>query len=386
MIPASVGLGAGPRPGEKLKTLRALPYRLPLRRPWRSARGLIHERRGWLVVAESKGRHGFGDCAPLVEAGTESAVEAGRSLRHWQRRLPGLPIDTALDLVTAGPPAAPAPRYAVECALLDLESRLAGVPMRRWILGPDAGPAPGPGPAPDPAPDRALGSIGVNAILGPITEVSEASLGWAIDSGFAILKVKVGCGEAEAEIARLADLAPRLPPGVRFRLDANGAWDRGTAEWVIAALNGLPVESLEEPLAHPDPAELVRLQAIAAFPLALDESLPRWARGPEQVPYPLRRAVIKPAVIGGVAATLGLAERLKDSGAEVVLTGVVESAAGLWATAQVAAAVGSPLPHGLATSDWLAEDLGEPPVPRDGRIHLPDAPGSGFIPLGRGTG
>lgn len=363
---ASVDLDPGSQARVKLGALHALPYRLPLRRPWQSARGLIRERRGWLVTAESNRRRGFGDCAPLIEAGTESAVEAEQSLRHWQERLPGLRIDSALDLVTAGPPTAPAARYAVECALLDLESRLAGVTMRRWILGPDTGPTPG--------------SIGVNAILGPIAEVSEASLGRAIDAGFFILKVKVGCGQAEAERARLADLAPRLPPGVRFRLDANGAWDRGTAERVIAALNGLPVESLEEPLARPDPAGLARLQAIASFPLALDESLARWVWEPEQGPYPLRRAVIKPAVIGGVAATLGLAERLRDSGAEVVLTGIVESAAGLWATAQVAATVGSPIPHGLATSDWLAQDLGAPPVPRAGHIQLPDAPGSGFNP------
>jgi L-alanine-DL-glutamate epimerase-like enolase superfamily enzyme len=66
------------------------------------------------------------------------------------------------------------------------------------------------------------------------------------------------------------------------------------------------------------------------------------------------------------------------AGREVVITSLVESAAGLWATAQLAAAIGSPLAHGLATGQWLAEDLGPPPLPLAGRIALPDTPGSGF--------
>jgi L-alanine-DL-glutamate epimerase-like enolase superfamily enzyme len=64
----------------------------------------------------------------------------------------------------------------------------------------------------------------------------------------------------------------------------------------------------------------------------------------------------------------------------VVVTGVVESAAGLWPTAQLAAATGSRLPHGLATADWLAEDLGHPPRLKRRTLSLSDRPGSGFKP------
>jgi L-alanine-DL-glutamate epimerase-like enolase superfamily enzyme len=63
-----------------------------------------------------------------------------------------------------------------------------------------------------------------------------------------------------------------------------------------------------------------------------------------------------------------------------VVTSVVESAAGLWPTAQLAAATGSRIPHGLATADWLAADLGGAPRPIGGRLWLPARPGSGFKP------
>jgi o-succinylbenzoate synthase len=353
----------------RLDALTVQPYRLPLRCPWQSARGSLGERLGWLVTAESDGLCGYGDCAPLSEAGTESGSAAIRSLRHWQERLSGLGIGSALSLLAAAPHEAPAARYALESALLDLQSRHARRPLRHWIGG--------AGATPDWIP--------VNGVLGPGATVSDETLRRAIASGFRVLKVKVGCAEPEAEIGRLADLASGLPAGVGLRLDANGAWSQVTAERVITALNALPVESLEEPLDRPDPASLLRLQALATFPLALDESLAHWIPGLERRGLPVRRAIIKPAVVGGVTASLRLAERLHAAGIEVVVTGVVDSAAGLWATAQVAAAVGSTIPHGLATWDWLAMDLGRPPIPRAGRLLLPEAPGSGFNPDGPGT-
>lgn len=358
-------------PGDRLDGLSLLPYRLPLRRPWQSARGLFTERTGWLVRAESTGTFGYGDCAPLPEAGTETPSVASRVLELWRGELPGRRIEGALGcLLGANGGDAPAAQWALECALLDLESRLAGVPLRCWVLGAKQA----------PMDDR----VPVNAPLGTCMDLTPESIREAVRAGYRVLKLKLGCADPDDELGHLASLAGGLPPGVRLRLDANGAWEPPVAERAIRALNDLPVESLEEPLVRPEPVELARLQTLAAFPLALDESLPRILRGSQGGGLPVRRAVIKPAVIGGVSATLGLAERLRRLGVEVVLTGIVDGAPGLWATVQVAAAIGSPLAQGLATWDWLAEDLGPPPIPRAGAIALPVAPGSGFSPYPRG--
>lgn len=359
-----------PKPRGRLEALSLLPYRLTLSRPWRSARGLTGERQGWLVRAASDGLRGYGDCAPLDQARTESRPDAERALKGWQQRLRGLTIDSALELLATSPPLeTPSAAFALECALLDLQSRLAGMPLRHWIAGSDA--------------PSVADWIDVNAMLGASTEVSREDLAETLGLGYGVLKVKVGCLHPDTEIGRLRSLASDLPPGISLRLDANGAWDRETARRVIAALSELPIESLEEPLSQPDPAVLARLQALASFPLGLDESLAPWVRQGETWPFPVRRAVIKPAVIGGVSASLSLAQRLRAAGIEVVVTGLIDSAAGLWATAQVAAAVGGTIAHGLATWDWLAKDLGQPPVPRSGRLELPQSPGSGFDPDAR---
>jgi o-succinylbenzoate synthase len=195
-----------------------------------------------------------------------------------------------------------------------------------------------------------------------------------------VVKLKVGVEEPASEIARLTALAPCVPADMRLRLDANGAWDFDEACRILDRLAGLPIESLEEPLRIPDPSRLHALQERAGFPLARDESLAGLSADANLDALGVRRIVIKPAVVGGLRSALDLSQRAGTVGIEVVVTGVVESAAGLWPTAQLAAATGSRLAHGLATAHWLAEDLGDPPRLSGGRLSLSDQPGSGFRP------
>jgi o-succinylbenzoate synthase len=198
--------------------------------------------------------------------------------------------------------------------------------------------------------------------------------------GYRVLKLKLGVAPPDQELRHLTGLARTLPDGLSLRLDANGAWDPNTATRVIQALADLPIEGLEEPLRRPDWPTLARLQSLASFPLALDESLPILVSPLDPIRLPVRRVVLKPAIIGGLHRTLTLARRLQTAGIEVVVTSLVESAAGLWPTTQLTAAIACPIPHGLATADWLLADLGQPPRPRHGQIQLIDSIGSGFTP------
>jgi o-succinylbenzoate synthase len=337
------------------------PYRLPLRRPWRTTRGTLRTRRGWLVCAARGGVVGFGDCAPLPEAGTETAEQGLLRLRHWCARADE-GAGRLLAALAAQPGHAPAADCAVETALLDLRARHQGLPLRR-LLHPGA-----------------LDRVPVNAMLGAAATLDLSGVEQALAAGFRVLKLKLGTGPMAEEIGRIGAAAALLPAGTTLRLDANGAWDASTAAACIGRLAGLPIDCLEEPLAAPDDAVLARLQAAAPFSLALDESLA--VRGdPDPGRLPIRRLVLKAPVLGGLRRTLRLALRAQAAGREVVVTSLVESAAGLWATAQLAAATGSGLAHGLATADWLTADLGAAPDIGEGRIGLPDTAGSGFEPF-----
>jgi O-succinylbenzoate synthase len=169
---------------------------------------------------------------------------------------------------------------------------------------------------------------------------------------------------------------------VLLRLDANGAWSVGQAAERIRDMAQWPVEALEEPSAEATGADLAELQALAEFPLALDESLA--VRPPGQVA--VRRQVLKPMVCGG---PLAVAERAAAADAETVITTTVDAAVGVWAAVHAAAAVtgraararSAPgLAHGLGTSGWLAADLAAAPEVTEGRIRVPSAPGLGIRP------
>ncbi|MBK8639555.1 MAG: o-succinylbenzoate synthase [Chromatiaceae bacterium] len=345
-----------------IERLEIQPYRLPLRRTWQSARGLMHEREGWLLCAHAQGLRGYGDYAPMPEAGTESREAGLMALEGWRARVVGQPLARLLEEIEADRSPAPAARFALECALLDLTAQEAGVPLRQWL---------------DP---QAADSVAVNATLGPLGDVMPEMIKSSCRSGFRILKIKVGLTDPDIELGRLTALARHLPPEAALRLDANGAWSYAQAVPLLAALNTLPIESLEEPLREPSRDQLQPLQAIARFPLALDESLHRGATTIELEGLGVRRIVLKPAAVGGLRRTLDLANRAVELGIEVVLTSLIESAAGLWPSLQLAAALNSPLAQGLATSPWLARDLGRAPEAEQGHIRLGPEAGGGFNP------
>ncbi len=354
-----------------ITSARFLPYRLPLRCDWVSAAGSFSAREGWLLRVETDGgRVGYGDCAPLWETRTENPREAVSALEVWCRRLPGNRVPaglfatgTLIRSIMVQP--LPAAHAAVESALLDLAAQEVGLPLARYLAGPDC----------------AL-EVPVNALLGVLRADSGAACTQAIAAGYSVLKFKVGLAPVELELAWLRALP--LVGTVRLGLDANGAWDETTAARFIAGCAGLPVDLLEEPLARPEPAALRRLQALASFAIALDES---WPEGDTEEVFahpPVRRLVLKPPRLGGLLPALEAARRARAAGMEVVVAASMESACGVLAAAHLAAALageGQPsLAHGLATSSWLASDTGQPPPIANGLLQLPQAPGLGFMP------
>lgn len=305
-----------------------LPYRLPFRRPWQSARGLLSERSGALLrLRTADGLSGWGDAAPLPEFGISKAA---------------------------------AREFAEECAQLDLAAQGAGKDLASWLSG-----------------EAPVASVAVNAVLGAIFSVDAEQIADAVAAGFSIIKLKAGLQPVADEILQLQHLSRALPPGVRWRLDANGAWSLAQAQQFISACQDLPVEGLEEPLRAPDHEKLRALQAAAPFPLAIDESLQLIDHHFWQAP-PVRRLTLKPARCGGLLASIALALQARACGLECIVTSSLESACGLTACAQLAAAIAPQGTHGLATGAWFTHDTGTAPRITDGRLYLPRQSGLGF--------
>ncbi len=345
----------------KLAALRLHPHSLSLRQQWRSAAGEIASRDGWLVeLVDSNGCSGWGECAPLPSHGTEDFAAAAAALNRWQATLPARRVAEALrELAAHDAGLAPAARGAVECALLDLLATHAGQPLYAFLGG------------------RATKhAVRVNAVAGAAIDAAPA-IARCLADGYTIIKLKLGLSAPESELAALASIAAMLPAEASLRLDANRAWDADTAARTLAGLASLPVESVEEPLAAPDPGLLRRLQDDLPYPLALDESVPAFVAPGRLRDYPVRRMVLKPGVVGGVLPALAVAQEAEAAGIECVVSTAIEGACGTLAAAHLAAALHGDRAHGLGAIEWLE---GAPTLIREGRLQLPAAAGLGFHP------
>ena len=349
----------------RVAAIRLRPYLLPLVRPWVAASATLSERRGMLVgIGLGCGVTGWGDCAPLPSSGADGHDRAFAGLAEAAGSLAGRSVDDALAALAALP--CPEVRWALETALLDAKARRLGVPLFRLLGGGDGG----------------LDAVAVNGALGTLDQGCAARAEALLARGFGVGKIKLGVFAMDAEIAGLRTLARRTGGRLRLRLDANRAWSEAEAVTLLDALDGLPVDGIEEPLAAPDIGALARLQARYGFAVAVDESLPALGAGALLRGPAVRRLVVKPARLGGMAATLRLAAMARAAGVELVLTSVVDSAIGVAATAHLARALPCPAVHGLGTLDWLAADVAPPPLTAEGALILPGGPGLGLTPDG----
>lgn len=281
-------------------TIAHRPYRLPFRVPVRTAHGAWTEREGVIVrvsrFEQGRERVGWGEAAPIPWFGTETPAEALASLVALEGRAQDLG-----DALARLGPGRPATTSALVAAWSDNEA----------------------GAATD-----LPGHLPVAALL-PAGRAALAIIPERVELGFRVFKWKVGVYPAADERGLLDDLLAALPSGSRLRLDANGAWDRRTAETWLACAADRPIEYIEQPIA-PDArgAEdlLLGLANDYPTPLALDEAIntsrdvERWlALGWPGI------WVIKPALLEAPQPTL---ERLRRARADVVFGSALETRVG----------------------------------------------------------
>jgi L-alanine-DL-glutamate epimerase-like enolase superfamily enzyme len=163
---------------------------------------------------------------------------------------------------------------------------------------------------------------------------------------------------------------------VVLRADANGTWDRQTAERAVDLLSDLDFAYVEQPLPAHDLNGHAELQGRGVG-IALDETL---YDSSLSLPLNLHAhadvLILKPMALGGPGPTLSLARYLQQSGVTPVVTTTIDAAVARTAAVHVAAAIPAVPPCGLATGDLLAEDLVDDLVPvTDGEVSVPSGPG-----------
>jgi o-succinylbenzoate synthase len=329
-----------------------------------TAIGALTQREGLLLqLVTEGGRLGLGEAAPPPEglgaANALSRIVADLAPTLIGRNIAGLPAPRLPE--ACAPDVAGALRAAVDAAVCDLLAQEQGLSVARLLSG------------------AAGESVAVNAL---VTAVSNApALARAVaEAGFGAVKLKVGMMNPESERRFVASVREAIGPDVKLRLDANGAWTAPQAVETLRVLEPYDIEYVEQPTRAGDIETLGRVQRAVSVDIAADEDVTDPAAAQRILDAGAARLLIlKPQRLGGLRACRPIIDTATAAGVRCVVTTSIDTGIGTAAALHLAAALGGPYAHGLATLDLLEDDLIlDPGLPiENGRMRLPGGPGLG---------
>ncbi len=322
------------------RTLHVQHDRFALTRPFRIARGEKIAADVITVTLGEGGAQGRGEGAPYPRYGEtiESAIAAIEAIR------PALEAGAGrATLATLLPPGAA--RNAVDCAMWDLEARLAGRDVAAMIGA--------------PAPTRLASAL---TIVIDTPEVMAAEAARIADAP--LLKIKVNADDPAARLRAVRAAAP----DAKLIVDPNESWDEALVRGMQDLLVELRVDLLEQPVPADTDAWLEGF--TPRVPICADESL-HVADDLERIARCYQVVNVKLDKTGGLTEALDLARAARARGLGLMTGCMVSSSLSI-----------APALHIARMSDfvdldgpvWLKEDR-EGGVRDDHGYMLPPAPG-----------
>jgi L-alanine-DL-glutamate epimerase-like enolase superfamily enzyme len=340
----------------QLASVEVIPYALPFKEPYVTARGVLRQREMVLVrVRDADGVVGLGEAVPLALRGGVGMAEVVAELEGW-----------AEEQTTEG---LSAPSL---CAVTTARADLLG---RRAADQGDGG-------------DEAI-PCNATLVAGAPEAVAADAERWAAN-GFTTFKLKLGAesvkspaeadfSQTRVDIEQVRAVREALGPSARIRVDVNAAWDLETAKERLGELEPYGIELAEQPVETLE--EMAELAASTSIPLAADESVASLEEAEQAASLgACSYTGIKLSKVGGPEAALAIADVLP-----AFITSALDGPVGIAAAAQVALSLAETthperlhLAHGLATQRLFAETIASVECElRDGMLHLPPGPGLG---------
>lgn len=338
----------------RIASVEVIPYALPFREPYVTARGRLDRREMVLLRLRSEeGLVGLGEAVPL-------SLRNGTGLAQVVEELKQLGEREALDEATlsGGALALSAPaRCAALTALLDLRGRRAA------------------GAGATAAAETQPVECNATLVAGDPAAVAADALRWA-EEGFATFKLKLGAGD---DVGQVRAVREAVGSGPRIRVDANAAWDVETAKRTLSALEPFEVELAEQPVATLE--EAAEVAGSTAIPIAGDESVESRIDAERALSLGACEVTgIKLSKVGGPEAAIEIAEVLP-----AFVSSALDGPVGIAAAAQVASTFdqagggdSAAMAHGLATQRLFSSTVASVECElRGGMLHLPQGPGLG---------
>ena len=291
-------------------------FRIPFVSPIKVGNIVLYNREGFIVVlTDQQGRHGFGEIAPLP-GWDYASLEQCRNDLSFLREIIGKDsfktdyfnlTSSVFGLMTL-------PKAMNTHTLFGLESALLSLYVQEAPLN-----------LPDPM------NVPVNGLFipDPKDEQASAQIQTLLARGLKTIKVKIGRLPEDVEMRQILRLADALGDNLRLRLDGNQSLSAQAYDRYFTALGHLNVEYAEEPLNE----EASSTSSKVPWPLALDESLPRYLDPvyPDlsRLPSDIRTVILKPGLLAGLSGMAVFITNAKRRNIQTVLSSAFNTGIGI---------------------------------------------------------
>ena len=320
-------------------------YALIFKKPAGTSRGYLYRQENYFLRLSNQ-RHspqfGLGECGPLVGLSIDDRPDFDAKLSELCASLNRGTPPEALDLTDW-----PSVAFGLETALLDLrrggQRQLFETPFSRgetalpihgliWMAQPDA----------------------------LMTQIRQK-----ITDGFHLVKLKVGALDFERECQLLESIRAHFPVDqLEIRLDANGAFSPQEAPAKLAQLAQYGISVIEQPIKPGQWPALAELCTHSPIPIALDEELigvkTEPARAALLEAIKPQVLVLKPTLIGGLAAAEAWLKAAESRGIGWWVNSALESNIGLNVIAQWVSSRKTERVQGLGTGGLYTNNIPAP--------------------------
>lgn len=296
------------------------PLLLPLRYVWKISRNASTTKTNLLLQITSHGHTGIGEAAPNVRYGETPELLQEQFEILQANGLAAVATLDELDALLAAHPVSHALGFAIEAALVQWLAACAGQPVWQWLGV--------PAPAAQVPTAFSLPIMEPGAVAGFLQEQSAAR--------FKLLKIKVN----QAGGLELLREVARVLPGHALLVDGNETWT--DVDSVLrfleqaAALPGLHLQLLEQPMPAALAAEYRYLRPRSAVPLIADESVTDTADFAE-IARQFHGVNVKLMKAGGFRRGIELLRRTRAHGLLPMLGCMVETTIGIAGALEISA-------------------------------------------------
>jgi O-succinylbenzoate synthase len=351
----------------QLERVELREIELPLKAPFETSFGRVTRRRILLVRVHARdGISGYGECVAGENPFYNHETIDTAWLMTTKYILPLLEAARITNAAQVRDALAPIrenrmAKAGVEAAIWDLEAKMAGQPLWRYLGGTQA--------------EIACGvSIGLQAS----TEALLDKVSRELEAGYQRIKIKIKPGRDVA----LVEAIRRQFPNITLSVDANSAYSLETDRPLFTRLDDFGLLMIEQPLAPGDLMDHAELQRGLKTSICLDESIVCLANARHAHELGACRIInIKLGRVGAYSEAKAIQAFAQGHGLPVWCGGMLEAGVGRAHNIALSTLAGFTLPGDVAASHrYWDRDIVEPPVTVSpaGTITAPAGCGIGY--------